>query len=378
MNFTLLYSTTLMVSFMLTLILFIYHSRYWNPVTHIPLKVIYFLNMTSSLMCIVWAFVDGKPEYIPINYIGNIIEFNCMGFCGYFWLMYCLKFVDMPKIKTRFAKLMLGVPIVIIMLLIITTPLTHWAFYIDEGGFFHRGSIYNMQQTGYIYLCISSVVCLMYRKKCATSRERRRLTVLSLFPIPPAVFGSVQILAPSGIAPTLQFSVMISLLLVFVDELDQKITRDSLTQLKNRYEFERILQMKLNGFQQDDPKLYVLMADMDEFKSINDNYGHQQGDTALKVVANVIAKTSEKYDAVCARMSGDEFIALFETDCAEEAEAYRIETEVNLKQACANLPYKLKISIGIAEYDGTSSMMELLDQADQEMYRQKKQHKQAK
>lgn len=372
MNYTLMYSTTLLVSFVLTLILFLYHSRYWNPGSHIPLQSIYLLNMTSALMCVVWCLVDGKPELGPINYIANIIEFNCMGFCGYSWLTYCLKFAKIPALKTRLAKFLLALPAVAVMLMIVSTPLTHWAFYIDQGGFFRRGSIYTIQQTGYLYLLVSSGICLFYREKCPTSAERKRMGVLAMFPLSPALFGVVQIIAPSGMAPTLQFSILISLLLVFVDELDQKITRDSLTQLTNRYEFERILQNRMRTFQKNGPKLFVFLCDMDDFKSINDNYGHQQGDTSLKIVGNVLTKTAAKHDAVCARMSGDEFLSLLETDSEDEAAVYQKELEEGLKEACVNLPYALKISIGVAEYDGNMTLMQLLNHADEKMYEQKK------
>ena len=370
-----LYSTTLLVSFVMTLILFLYHSHYWNLATHMPLQFIYFLNMTSALMCIVWSFVDGRPELIPINYIANIIEFNCMGFCGYFWLRYCLNFVDMPALKTRFINFMILLPILSVMAMIITSPLTHWAFYIDEAGFFHRGTVYIMQQTGYLYLCVSSFLCLSYRKYSCTSSERRRLSVLAMFPLSPAIFGAVQILAPSGIAPTLQFSILISLILVFVDELDQKITIDSLTHLKNRYEFEHILQSKLHGAQKSKKQLYVFMSDLDDFKAINDTYGHLQGDEALKVVAHVLTQTTQKYDGICARMSGDEFVVLLEADSFETAAKFKSDLSDNIAASCSDLPYELQISIGVAEYDGTMSLMQLLDTADANMYEQKKLHR---
>ena len=375
MTYILMYSTTLLVSFALTLILFLYHSRYWNPVTHVPLQCIYFLNMTSALMCVVWSLVDGRPQYSHINYIANIIEFNCMGFCGFCWLLYCLKFVKMPRLKTVTVRLLLTAPIAIIMLMIVTTPLTHWAFYIDGDGFFRRGTYYFIQQTGYLYLLVSSVICLLYRKKCPTSSERQRLCVLSMFPLSPAFFGIVQIIAPSGMAPTLQFSILISLLLVFVDELDQKITRDSLTQITNRFEFERILQHRIENFQINGPHLYVFMCDLDDFKSINDTYGHQQGDVALKMVGTVLTRTAAKYSAVCARMSGDEFISMLEADSLETAAAFQEDLEKNLAASCINLPYTLKISIGMAEYDGHMTLMQLLNQADTYMYDQKRRHK---
>lgn len=375
MNFTLLYSTTLFLSFALTLILFICHLRYANSVKFVPLKFIYLLNMTSALLCMIWAVVDGKPEFIVVNYIANIIEFNCMGYCGYFWLIYCLKFVRIPVLKTKLAKVLIAMPVLIVMILIASAPFTHWAFYIDEDGFFHRGSLYIMQMMAYLYLCITSLICILYRKKCTTFSERRHLAVLAMFPLSPIIFGSIQIFMPSGLAPTLQISILISLLLVFVDDLDQKITRDSLTQLINRYEFERILQNRMNSFQNNGPKLYVLMSDMDDFKSINDNYGHQQGDIALRMVGSVMTKVSTKYNAVCARMSGDEFISLIETYSAEDVDAYNKDIEEGLKDACSHLSYKLQLSTGVADYDGNMTMLQLLNQADKNMYEQKKLHK---
>ena len=375
MTYITMYTTTLLVSFALTLILFLYHLRYWNPASHVPLRNIYLLNMTSALLCVVWCLVDGRPQLSTVNYIANIIEFNCMGFSGYCWLRYCLKYTDVPALKTRTAQVLMALPVTVVMLMILSTPWTHWTFFIDEEGFFRRGTIYTIQQTGYLYLLASTVLCLVRRKKCATSSERRRLSVLAMFPVSPAFFGIVQIIAPSGMAPTLQFSILISLLLVFVDELDQKITRDSLTQLKNRYEFERILQNKLHSYQPRDLRIFVLMSDMDDFKSINDNFGHQQGDVALQTVAMVLNRTASAHDAVCARMSGDEFLSLLEADSYEEAAAYRIELLENLQEACRDLPYTLKISTGIAEYSEEMTMMQLLQKADGDMYQQKKARK---
>ena len=377
MHYSLLYSTTLFVSFSLTLILFAYHSRYWNSRTHIPLLVIYMLNMTSALMCIVWVFVDGRPELIPVNYIANIIEFNCMGFCGYFWLIHCLNYVNIPVLKTKKAKLLIALPVLILMLLIICTPYTHWAFYIDEGGYFRRGLIYGMQQTGYLYLCASTVICLIFRKKCSTTSERRHLSVLATFPLPPLLLGGIQILMPSGLAPTLQFSILVSLLLVFVDELDQKITRDSLTKLINRYEFERILQSRMQGFRPQGARICVLMSDVDSFKSINDNYGHQQGDASLQIVGRSLSKTAARFDGISARIGGDEFVTLIETDSADEINEFKKQLDAELTKACLNLPYTLRLSTGLAEYDGSLSMMQLLNLADVNMYKQKKIQKEA-
>ena len=201
------------------------------------------------------------------------------------------------------------------------------------------------------------------------------MNILALFPLSPAFFGGIQIIAPSGVAPTLQFSILISLLLVFVDELDQKITKDSLTQLTNRYEFEHILQGRMRGRDERDPKLYVLVCDLDGLKNINDNHGHMEGDEALKLVARTMSRTGSRYDAICARMSGDEFLSLIEAEDGNVAESYAAEIQSELEIASEGRPYSLVISIGIAEYDSSMTLMELLEQADRNMYAQKRQHK---
>lgn len=376
MNYGLLYSTTLVISFLLTLIFFVFHLKYRNPVTHLPLQIIYILNMISSFMCIVWVIVDGKKNLIAVNYIANLIEFNCLGYSGYSWLRYCLKFIDVPMLKKKSTIVMLTIPIAIVTLLIVTTPLTHWIFYIDENGFFQRGSLYFFQFTAYLYLFVSSTLCVLYRKKCTTSFERNRLAVLALFVLPPTLFGSIQIFMPSGAAPTLQFSIVLSLILVFINEMDQKITRDSLTQLKNRYEIERILQHKMNDAHNSKTKLYVLVSDLDDFKQINDKFGHHQGDVALNMVGQVLSKVTDQYDAICGRMSGDEFVSLIETESYETVMKYQQDLESMLLDACSNLPYTLQLSIGAAVYDGNENLMQLLNQSDTKMYEQKKMRKQ--
>lgn len=331
MNYIFLYSSTLFVSFTLTLVFYLYHSKYWEHSTHMPLKMIYILNMTSAVLCIVWAIVDGRPEYSYINYIGNIIEFNCMGYCGYFWLKYCLQFVDIPALKKKSVQTIILLPILIVTVLIVTTPIHHGAFYIDDGGFFRRGSFYFIQQTGYLYILLSSIVCIYYIKKCHTSSEKRHLLVLSMFPVSPAIFGGAQILLPSGMAPTLQFSILVSLILVFVDELDQKI---------------------------------------------NDNYGHQQGDVALTIVGNVFTKLSSKYKTDTARVGGDEFVTVMETLSMQKTYDFKKDLDEMLEEACRLLPYKIHLSTGIIKYDSSKSLLEIINQSDAEMYAQKKLYKQ--
>lgn len=123
----------------------------------------------------------------------------------------------------------------------------------------------------------------------------------------------------------------------------------------------------------------VVMLDLDEFKSVNDTYGHKVGDKMLKEVAGIIQKQLREYDFL-ARYAGDEFVALVqEVDSTEVDElCLRIENAVQqfLLPVGRNRFAKVGISVGTATF-GTDG--ETLDQlviaADDEMYRMKSSHR---
>ena len=117
------------------------------------------------------------------------------------------------------------------------------------------------------------------------------------------------------------------------------------------------------------------MLDLDRLKEINDTYGHEAGDRALRAVGSVLRSTVRQND-LCARFAGDEFIVVL-WDCSPEHEARRV---VDLQSAVGAHPFEprpgvrvsLSISAGAARFpaDGTT-FEELLAAADERMYRDK-------
>ena len=123
----------------------------------------------------------------------------------------------------------------------------------------------------------------------------------------------------------------------------------------------------------------LLVMDLDNFKDINDTYGHHIGDRALRDVAGVLRAAIRPYD-ICVRYAGDEFIVVLSGCGGEEAERKRVE----LQQAVDSLPFEprpgrtlpLAISVGAAifPHDG-DSYEALLATADSRMYRDKTRRK---
>jgi diguanylate cyclase (GGDEF)-like protein len=123
----------------------------------------------------------------------------------------------------------------------------------------------------------------------------------------------------------------------------------------------------------------LLVMDLDNFKEINDTYGHQVGDRALREVATVLRDGIRPYD-ICVRYAGDEFIVVLSGCGPDEAEQKRLELQEAVAQlhfeARPGKPYPLAISIGAAIFpDDGDSYETLLATADSRMYRDKTRRK---
>ena len=153
---------------------------------------------------------------------------------------------------------------------------------------------------------------------------------------------------------------------------DMAVT-DSLTGLYVRRYFMVKLQEEIHRAERYNKRLSVIMADLDRFKSINDTYGHDAGDRALKVISKFLQKNIRDVDAI-ARYGGEEFVMLI-PDADKEAAfclAERLRDEL-AKVELEDLP-PVTISLGIATYpsDGTD-LEELIKRADAAMYEAKQQ-----
>jgi len=160
-------------------------------------------------------------------------------------------------------------------------------------------------------------------------------------------------------------------------KLEQFAAFDELTSVYNRRAGLELLKEALHYAKRKQQSLTVVFVDVDKLKIVNDNFGHQTGDTYLKEVVEILRKHLRKSDSV-SRFGGDEFLIIL-TECKkEEALAIfkRIEEDMaNINQG--GRMYPLNFSYGIAE-TGTNfeeSMHQLIAKADERMYVHKQQKK---
>jgi len=159
--------------------------------------------------------------------------------------------------------------------------------------------------------------------------------------------------------------------------LQQQALTDALTELPNRRAAMERLEQEWALTRRGERALSCMMLDIDHFKKINDTFGHQLGDEALKQVADVLRKTARAQDVVC-RYGGEEFLAICPDSAAEAAfqaaERMRVAVESLHVAAADGRHVPLTISIGVAEKTKTmSGTSELVNRADDSLYAAKAQ-----
>ncbi|MEW6599423.1 MAG: diguanylate cyclase [Nitrospirota bacterium] len=150
---------------------------------------------------------------------------------------------------------------------------------------------------------------------------------------------------------------------------------DELTGLYNRRGFFAIVEQQLKVIKRQKTRAFLLYADLDNFKPINDSFGHHEGDLTLIAAAGILRSTFRESDII-ARFGGDEFVVFPIGD----DEAYinlivdRLQKNIDAYNQMEERGYKLSMSIGIAPYDPeyVHSIDMLIVEADKIMYTQKK------
>jgi diguanylate cyclase (GGDEF)-like protein len=148
---------------------------------------------------------------------------------------------------------------------------------------------------------------------------------------------------------------------------------DDLTGINNRRGFLTLAQQQIKHARRNKRELVLLFVDLDDFKSINDRYGHQQGDVALQRAARVLRATFRDSDII-ARLGGDEFVVLAADTGTSTSIIERMRKELDERNTKDGLPYTISFSVGAARFDPEDppTIEELLHMADSMLYEQKR------
>lgn len=162
-----------------------------------------------------------------------------------------------------------------------------------------------------------------------------------------------------------------------LERLAYQTEHDSLTGVANRRAFDRILGIEMERARRAKSPLSLAIFDLDDFKSVNDLYGHSKGDEVLRAFAGLLKASTRPYD-LAARYGGEEFALIMPGSGIVKAQRLLTRLLEEFRQVDFSTPegdatFNVTCSVGLACYKGTAEMIleELLDLADGALYEAK-------
>ena len=225
-----------------------------------------------------------------------------------------------------------------------------------------------------VYISVSAVRAFGRAMRKENYAVRTQYLLCAIYPVIITVFGILQTLWLA--APVFCFGCTIMMLYVYIISLNDQVSIDELTKLNNRTQLKKYIASESMKQGSDKISRYVLMIDLNKFKIINDQYGHVEGDKALKRTADALrtACGGNSLKTFIARFGGDEFIIIARTD----NEAMVRELSDSIKETLIRMndesgaKYELTCCVGYSRYSGdVSAFQQAMAEADELLYKEK-------
>ena len=337
--------------------------------------------MLYFLIDAVWASViagilpKNRFAILAINFAIYVI----MAAITYCWLEYILAVEQYPHRNRPINKFAMLFPFLVSTIALIVTWLVSPGTLMNDA--------LEPQPVFYLFLVcvpiINIVAVLFYSLRKALKEEnpfeKRKHLYIGFFPLMVILGGLSQIIFLPK-TPIFCFSSTILMLIFFVQSMDVKISQDPLTGLNNRGQLVRYVSQKAN-LHVTGSLTYVIMLDVNDFKTVNDTYGHAEGDRALVIIADSLKAIARKNNTpiFLGRFGGDEFIlvAYLPDENALEQLIRDIREEINAQCRNAGTPYQLSVGIGYSELRPEQDSFQMcMQRADQNLYLDKERCKQ--
>ncbi len=223
----------------------------------------------------------------------------------------------------------------------------------------------------YIYILAVIFYAVRRAKTEEDPAEKRKHLYVGFFPLIVILGGLIEMLFMPD-TPVFCFSCTILMLIFYLRSMETQISTDPLTQLNNRGQLLRYVSQGSN-LRMEGKRSFVVMVDVNDFKLINDTYGHAEGDRALVLLAESLKDvvSSHKMPIFLGRFGGDEFVLIVHAAGGEEVEGLIRDIRLRLETACreADAPYILSIGAGFDELlDSRDSFQKCMQRADQNLY----------
>ncbi len=326
----------------------------------------------------IWSGVDSS--FFPVNKFTvlstNFSNFFMMTLITYTWLCYVMAEEHIKNRNSLLVKHILVMPLTISILVLIVAYIFSPELLIDSN--YKTTTAFDIFLVVVPFLYIVAVI--VYGIKKATKEknpmEKGRHLYIGLFPLITVVGGFLQMMLMPEL-PVFCFSSTILMMVFYIHSMESQISTDPLTKLNNRGQLLRYVSQESNLWIEG-RETYVVMTDVNDFKKINDTYGHWEGDSALILLSSAITHVIRKRNMpiFLARYGGDEFILIVHPADEAELDILIDNIRASIIEKCdkENKPYRMKIGIGFdkLEKGESDAFSKSLKRADEKMYENKK------
>ena len=318
-----------------------------------------------------WALGQGGliPFNRTLNKAANAVGLVAVALLTLGWCIFVIYRIDQNK--TRNMKLLIRLyyaAAIVDILIIISSVFTGFYFYVDENDIFRFGDGYFLHLLFIVVQLfgsgIYSFVQSFSNKQVKLKKEYRLPLLFIIIPTAAAVLEGIL-----PVCPIVPLGIYLPIQLAFLEIQSSEIYSDALTGLNNRRRMEMFLQDMIHNASDENP-FRIHMIDVNDFKQVNDKFGHIAGDRALQLVADALRNVSDKLHGFCARYGGDEFVLIVSGEAKVQE---LIQNEVkSMRESCADLLPQLTVCTGSAVCrSGAMTATQLIEKADEQLYIQK-------
>lgn len=310
----------------------------------------------------------------PFIASGNYLEIflNTLLISIYFQYV-CTQVSNIDVLIKRRVSTILWIMVSVCWAIVISTLFTKEIFYYDEAKMYHRGPLFWVPMS---LLFVMMVVVEEYIISQKRKIERNHYKSLVLFLTFPIIGWALQFFVYG--LPFSLISLTFAAQVVFANIQNRNMDTDYLTGLFNRQSLDRRMQERISAASEKH-SFSAILLDIDDFKKINDSFGHYEGDMALIHTAELL-RNSTGHGELIARYGGDEFCILTEEDdpALLEEMGNRIRSNLITFNQNRKQPYEISFSMGYAVYKTSygKNTEDFIKVIDKKMYEEKKFHKQ--
>ncbi len=273
----------------------------------------------------------------------------------------------------------LRMPAIVCIGCILLSPLGHGVYWQSAPGTFERGPLYFVKPLTYTFYIVLQFIMLTLAAASAKNPDiRKEYISFSMVGAFPVIGSFLQYFAGSAI-PITNPSFALALLYGYIAISSRKSGIDFLTGLYNRSIMDKVSgellsSQALQSSPEDEKAYYFYMMDLNNFKAINDRFGHSEGDRALILTGSVLFDLLDGCKGCFCRYGGDEFAALvYDTEENTQKICDEIRSRVRALRFQYKLKYNMSISIGVTRVSAKSEedLKQAFRTADSAMYEEK-------